>query len=114
MKDERRKSIRIPIEVTIRVVNEGKDYPATALNISADGISLKTTHVFHENELIEIIFPVPNSTYKLRLPARIVWGNRIEQDEEALRQIGMEFEQLPEADQKAVLDLINRLMRSGV
>ena len=112
MEDERRKSIRVPIEVKIRVVKEGKDYSATALNISAEGISLKTNHVFRDHELIEIVFTVPDSNYQLRLPARVVWGNRIEEDESLAEKIGMQFEELPEADQQAVLSFIRQLLAS--
>lgn len=109
--DDRRKSIRVPLQLKIRVVKEGKEYTGTAMNISADGISLATTHKFEQNELIEILFPVSDQ-HEVKLTARVVWEHRIQEDGQSDSTMGMEFEELTPEDQDALMEFVNQLLAS--
>ena len=81
------------------------------MNISADGISLATTHQFEQNEMIEILFPVSDQ-HEVKLTARVVWEHRVRESGQTDSEMGMEFEELTEDDQEALMEFVNRLLAS--
>lgn len=81
------------------------------MDISANGISIATTHMFEENELIEILFPV-SEQHEVKLTARVVWEHRVEEGGHVDSKMGMEFQELNDDDQEALLDFVNQLLAS--
>jgi Tfp pilus assembly protein PilZ len=89
--EEKRSSVRIPVQLTVRFSLRGKDYTGTALNLSNDGIFLKATELFQNDEILEIVFDLPESK-KVRLRSRVVWGTWIEGISTPAAGMGIRFE----------------------
>ncbi len=111
MIEDKRKSIRVPVNIPARFLLDREEYEALALNISEDGIFLKTGRVVSEHQSIEIFFRLPETRDVLRLKGRVIWSTRVEGTDTAVSGMGAQFEQVPEEQKEELRQFIERLLK---
>ncbi|HSE42802.1 MAG TPA: PilZ domain-containing protein [Acidobacteriota bacterium] len=75
---DKRRSVRVPVEFSVQFTFDNKEHLAEALNLSVDGMFLKTTYMLLQGDIIEIFFHLPNAEEPLWMKAQVMWGTWIE------------------------------------
>jgi uncharacterized protein (TIGR02266 family) len=74
----KRKHIRVPVDFEVQFTFDNKQHTAEALNLSIDGMFLKTSYMLLLGDIVELFFHIPKSQEPYWLKARVVWGTWIE------------------------------------
>ena len=105
---DKRRSPRVPVDFDVRFTFGNREHQAKALNLSADGMFIKTDYMLLQNDVVEIFFHLPDAPESLWMKGRVVWGSRVEGQESSISGMGVQFlEPLPE--QK---DSVERYLRA--
>jgi uncharacterized protein (TIGR02266 family) len=105
MSTERRQPRR-PLDVAVR----GREGTAAGKllfdtkDVSAGGAFLKSDLLYEEGERLSLELSLPGRAAPVQVRARVVWVQRFPSEGEDAG-MGVEFEDLAEADRKALLDL---------
>jgi len=89
---EMRTSVRIPVMIPAYITRNDREYLGTVLNISIDGMFIKTVDFLPAHVDVEILFHLPVSKYPLKIGARIVWCSKIVGPEGTICGIGLQFD----------------------
>ena len=93
---DKRKAVRVPVDFEVSFIFESREHQARALNLSVDGMFLKTEYTPLLNDIIEIYFRLPEIPEPLWMKARVAWGTFLEGQSSSISGIGVQFlEPLP-------------------
>lgn len=104
---ERRRFFRLPCVLQVRyLVQDGNSWlPGNkvmrSFNLSAGGLGVETFEVLSVKQPLKVSFAVEGREFTL--PARVAWIDKVEGDSP---QYGVEFTQVPEPEQDALIRLI--------
>ena len=74
----KRKHVRVPVDFEVQFTFDNKQHTAEALNLSIDGMFLKTSYMLLLGDMVELFFHIPKYKEPYWLKARVVWGTWIE------------------------------------
>ena len=75
---DKRKSVRVPVDFEVRFTFGTQEHIAQALNLSTDGMFIKTSYMLLQGDIIEVYFHLPDIEEPFWLKARVAWGTWIE------------------------------------
>lgn len=107
--EDKRKSVRIPVQLTVRYESNGEQRSGTALNLSADGIFLKSAEILRQDDRIEILLDL-SDTRSLVIPSRVIWAQWIEGVGTPTAGMGIQFEYAQPGDRDLINNFIHHLM----
>jgi hypothetical protein len=94
---EKRRHVRVPVKFQVQFTFDNKQHLAEALNLSVDGMFLKTSYMLLQGDVIEIFFHLPKVQEPLWLKARVMWGTWIDGMNLPTSGMGVQFlDPLPE------------------
>ena len=74
---ERRRSFRHPVEIPVSLtVEHGPEVPATAINLSEDGMALQVPYPFSANHPVRVRFKLPQTRVSVEAEGTIAWSDR--------------------------------------
>ena len=112
---ERRKYIRLPSPIKIAYLSSKDNVvkPALSKNISAEGIGFSSMDsVLSENELIDITLDLADTPNPIHAKGRIVWKRRLDNEDGAPYDVGVEFIAVDEDNKNSFLKYLCDLLYS--
>jgi len=110
--EEKRKSVRIPVDLEAHFTVDKKEYPGRVLNLSIDGAFFKAQHLLDADDTFEFTFHIPGGKHPVKALARVVWGGSIEGAAVRAFGMGIRFEDLGFEYQREIADYIDRLLKA--
>jgi CheY-like chemotaxis protein len=108
MPNERRKKARVPTAVSATIAYENVESAnANLLNLSEEGVSIRTSRVFSPRCKVYFQFSLPQQVSMVKLSGEVVW-------QDAMGRVGLRFSRVPQAS-RALLDgwLREHLKKNG-
>jgi len=103
---EKRKEVRIPIQLKVDVESPNEHYLFEySSNLSQNGIFIQTTEPLPPGTLVNIQFTLPESIL-IRTRGEVIWLNDEEDDEVGM---GVKFIGLDEGDRESILNSLKKL-----
>lgn len=110
--EDKRKSLRIPVDFEVRFTFENKELQALALNLSTDGMFLKTDYMLLQDDIIEVFFQIPDIQEPFWMKARVAWGTWVDGRQSPISGMGLQFVD-PLPSQKSELEqYLQKLLKS--
>ena len=75
MKCERRRNIRVPVEIPVTLFSRGGQQPLTTSDISEGGIAVRIPRQVHESRGVRIKFTLPGTEHVVECAAQVAWKN---------------------------------------
>src|SRR5579862_7876780 len=73
MERERRRYYRQPVKMPVRVVLDGKEWPATSTNISEGGIAVMVQHALPKSGKLHVHFTLPGNNAGMQIESEVAW-----------------------------------------
>lgn len=108
----KRKHIRVPVDFEVQFTFDNKQHTAEALNISIDGMFLKTSYMLLLGDVVELFFHIPKLQEPYWLKARVVWGTWIEGMNLPTSGMGVQFIDLIPEQKEHLENYIRELIQS--
>jgi len=108
---EKRKFVRVPVELRTQIIKDEDVHIGTILNIGEDGVFVKTDRMFEPNELVQLLFQLPHGPH-LKVGAKIIWGGMIQGPEEPAYGMGIHFERMQPDEKDHLKDYIRSLLKN--
>jgi ActR/RegA family two-component response regulator len=106
LKHERRRSLRLPAEITVSVSGDGTDGTqvthATIEDCSEGGVALRTADLLQLGGPLRLVFTLPHSPEPLELTGELVW-------KDAYGRSGIRFIGIPESVRQTISDWLRSL-----
>lgn len=109
---EKRKSIRVPVDFEVRFTFGNQEHIAQALNLSSDGMFIKTSYMLLQGDIIEVYFRIPKLDDPFWLKARVAWGTWIEGMNMPTSGMGIQFIDLLSSQREHLKNYIRGLIQS--
>lgn len=109
---EKRKSARIPVDFEARFTFGNQEYTAQALNLSVDGMFLKTDYMLLLNDVVEVFFRLPGIEEPFWMKARVAWGTWITGMESPTSGMGVQFIQPLESQREQLELYLKQLLKN--
>jgi uncharacterized protein (TIGR02266 family) len=109
---DKRKSVRVPVDFEVRFTFGTQEHVAQALNISTDGMFLKTSYMLLQGDVIEVFFRLPKIEEPFWLKARIAWGTWIEGMNMPTSGMGIQFIDLLPKQKEDLKNFIRGLIQN--
>ena len=110
--EDKRKSARVPVDFEARFESAGRDYEGRVLNLSLDGLFLKTHQLFDTNDRLSLSFRLPGSLQTLQLNSRVIWGGSIEGSAARTFGLGLHFEEVPATVRQQLDNYLRSLLKT--
>jgi len=110
--EDKRKSARVPVDFEARFESGGRDYVGRVLNLSLDGLFLKTQQLFDTNDRLNLSFRLPGSLQTLEIDSRVIWGGSIEGSATRTFGLGLHFEEVPATVRQQLDNYIRSLLKT--
>ena len=96
--EDKRRNARIPVDFEVRFTFENREHQGHALNLSGDGMFLRTNTMLLKGDRLEVFFRLPNVSEPFWMKGRVVWGTWVENNpDNSLSGMGVQFvDPLPE------------------
>ena len=109
---EKRKSVRVPVDFNASFSKDNRDYSGQVLNLSSDGLFIKTQQLFEPHDRLDFSIKLSGSPQVLHLRGRVVWNGSIEGEDDRHYGIGIQFEDPPPAETAVLSSYIRKLLKS--
>jgi uncharacterized protein (TIGR02266 family) len=109
---EKRKSVRVPVDFEVRFTFGAQEHIANALNLSADGMFIKTGYMLLQGDIIEVFFHLPDVEEPFWLKARVAWGTWIEGMNMPTSGMGIQFIDLLQSQREHLKNYIRELIKN--
>jgi len=106
---EKRKSIRVPVELDADFQHADKNYNGKLLNLSVDGCFLQSKEMFHAGELIDLKFRIPDRDVQFQ--GKIMWIGSADKSQ-ANYGMGIHFENSIPLHQEALETYLRELLNN--
>jgi Tfp pilus assembly protein PilZ len=110
--DEKRKSPRIPVDFEARFTFGNQEHIAQALNLSIDGMFLKTDYMLLQNDIIEVFFKLPDIEEAFWMKARVAWGTWITGMQSPTSGMGVQFIQPLQSQREQLEQYLKQLLKN--
>lgn len=110
--DDKRKSPRVPVDFETHFEAAGRDFVGRVLNLSVDGLFIKTQQLFDTNDRLLFSLLLPGSFQPMQLSARVMWGGSIEGQSARTFGLGVRFEEVPATARQQLDTYIRSLLKS--
>ena len=107
---EMRKSVRVPVMFPASVTRNDREYLGIVLNVSVDGMFIKTVEFLPAHSDVEILFHLPVSRYPLKIGAKIAWCSKIVGPEGTICGMGLQFDNHYLAERLLLKTFIDHLL----
>jgi len=107
---EMRRSVRVPVMLPASITRNHREYLGIVLNISVEGMFVKTVEFLPAHVDVEILFHLPVSRYPLKIGARIIWCSKIVGPEGTICGIGLQFDNHYLAERLLLKTFIDHLL----
>ncbi len=108
-KEEKRSSIRVPIDIWVEESKEGELYYQRTANISEGGLFFEKTVPHPKGTIVNLKFTLPNQSEPIQVKGEIV---NLPNDADGLG-MGIKFIGLAEEQKKAIEEYINQQIKKG-
>ncbi len=105
---EKRKEIRIPVELGTQIRKGPTVYMGTVLNLSLNGMFVKVPALFDEGDTIDVVFNLPNKQMRIEAQAEIRWRTKVENS--TIFGLGLQFVSMPNKNREALGTFIRKLL----
>lgn len=109
---DKRKSVRVPVQIEAQIVRQEHDIPGTILNCSIDGMFIRTIEMIPDNEIVRVSFVIPGTEQKMMLTSRTIWCHSMESSGNPVLGLGIRFEQLSTEQTDTLREFINEILNS--
>jgi len=109
---EKRGSLRLPVNLEAHFDHADKGYDGRILNISEEGVFLKSPRLFDPEDEIELSFQLPGRSGPLKVQGKVAWGGTIEGEGLTTFGLGVHFEDLPPSIQEDIDLFIRHLLKA--
>jgi uncharacterized protein (TIGR02266 family) len=109
---DKRRHVRVPVDFEVRFTFDHNQHIAEALNISVDGMFLKTSYMLLQGDIVELFFHVPKVEEPFWLKARVVWGTWIEGMNYPTSGMGVQFLDLVPEQREYLEKYIRELIKT--
>lgn len=109
---EKRKSVRVPVQIEAQIERLHHAIPGTVLNCSIDGMFIRTIEMIPDNEAVRISFMIPGTEQKMVLSSRSIWCQAMESTGVPILGLGVRFEQLSPDQTETLREFINQILNS--
>ena len=110
--EEKRKAIRVPVDLETYFKKDNKEYSGRILNISTEGAFVKAVHLFDANDVLDLSFHLPGSGHMVQTKARVIWGGSLEAAAWPSFIMGIHFEHMANSDSKEIVEYIQNLLKA--
>ena len=110
--EDKRKSPRIPVDFDTAFESAGRDFVGRVLNLSVDGLFLKTQQLFDTNDRLDFSLRLPGSFQPMQLTGRVIWCGSIEGQSSQTFGLGVRFEEVPATIRQQLETYIRTLLKS--
>jgi uncharacterized protein (TIGR02266 family) len=110
--EDKRKATRVPVDFEVRFTFENKENVARALNLSLDGMFLRTDYMLLQDDIIDVYFKLPNSSELIEASARVAWGTRVDTQQSPVSGMGIQFLDLDPLKKTALENYLRQLLKS--
>ncbi len=108
----KRKSVRVPVNIPVQFLRGHDQFLATAINLSEDGMFLKSDERLSANETIELVFRLAPESQVVRWRARVIWGTWVEDSKLHVSGGGVQFAEIPAAEKQELHQFIEDLLKA--
>jgi len=112
LSEEKRKCVRVPVSLAARIILGNHEYEGKILNLSTEGIFVKSSHLLDAGDLVSLSFSVPGDANAMQVKARVMWGGSMEGPVSRTYAMGIHFESLTAAEQDSLTTYINNLLNA--
>lgn len=105
---EKRRSVRVPVDCHASVTHQEKIIAARVLNLSVDGVFLRSSQLLDSGDPIELIFELENQ--EIAVKGRVMWGGSVE-NSAGNYGMGVHFEHISALQQAAIELFIRNLLK---
>lgn len=109
---DKRKSARVPVNFEVRFTFGTQEHIAQALNLSTDGMFIKTGYMLLQGDVVEVFFKLPNIEEPFWLKARVAWGTWIEGMNMPTSGMGIQFIDLLPSQREHIKNHIRGLIQN--
>lgn len=109
---EKRKSVRVPVELPVKLQKMNQTVEGTVLNCSIDGMFIKTAGDFPVNEIVTLTFSLPPAGSSIAVRSRTIWSHAVEGPSSPVVGLGIRFEHLSAEQQETLQKFINQILNS--
>ena len=109
---EKRKSVRVPVDFQASFSIDDRNYHGQVLNLSSDGLFIKTQQLFEPQDVLSFSFKLSGSQKILHIRGRVAWGASIGDQEDLNYGIGVHLEDVPPVENAALNSYIQTLLKS--
>lgn len=112
LSEEKRKSVRVPVSLAARIIVGSHEYEGKILNLSTEGIFVKSSHLLDAGDLVILSFSVPGNSHPMQVRARVMWGGSMEGPVSRTYAMGIHFESLTAPEQDSLSTYIDNLLNA--
>ncbi len=112
LSEEKRTSLRVPVSLATRIVLGNHEYEGKILNLSTEGIFVKSSHLLDAGDLVQLSFSVPGNADPVQVKARVMWGGSMEGPVSRTYAMGIHFESLTTGEQDSLSTYIQNLLNA--
>ncbi len=112
LSEEKRKNVRVPVSLAARILLGNHEYEGKILNLSTEGIFVKSSHLLDAGDLVQLSFLVPGDVTPIQVKARVMWGGSMEGPVSRTYAMGIHFESLTAGQQDSLSAYIQNLLNA--
>jgi len=105
---EKRKEVRIPVELGTQIRKGASVYMGKVLNLSLNGMFVNVPASFQEGDTIDVIFNLPHKETRIEAQAEIRWKSEVENP--SVFGIGLQFVSMPVRNREALGSYISKAL----
>lgn len=109
---EKRKSIRVPVNFPASFSKDNRHYLGIVLNLSADGLFIRTQQQFDSEDRLDFSFQLPGSNSSLHVRGTVAWGAGIHDGPDRLYGLGVRFQDVAPDQASELNSYIEKLLKS--
>lgn len=105
---EKRRAVRVPVDFPASLTSEEKSLTGRVLNLSIDGVFLRTTELLDSGDAIHLTFDLVDQ--EIEVKGRVMWGGSMENSAGTFG-MGVHFERISALQQAAIELFIRNLLK---
>ena len=105
---EKRRTVRVPVDFPASVTLEEKTLTGRVLNLSIDGVFLRTSELLDAGDPIDLTFDLVDQ--EIEVKGRVIWGGSVENSAGTFG-MGIHFDQISALQQAAIELYIRNLLK---
>ena len=105
---DKRRSVRVPVDFRASFTHEQKTLPARVLNLSVDGVFLRTAELLDSGDPIHLTFELVDQ--EIQVKGKVMWGGSVENAAGTFG-MGIHFEHISALQQAAIELFIRNLLK---